>query len=495
MHNALRIPEIVHLVVSELNTEGRELVALARTCTRFQNIALDALWRKQTNVVNLIRCMPEDLWETVDVVGIPTLKPRRSTVAADWDRVSVYAHRIRFLICRDPYNPTYLGPELIHVYETLRKGLPGRRILPNLNCLWWHHFPAAYAPFVSLFLGPQITSINVGPQADSDCAMLSALGQSYPDLVFVVIKGGETFLEDPQLGQLYTVVRSLTRVEYLDVEDRLDSETLRHLGLLTSLRTLHIRLPPLLAFPGIADGSLFSDLCVASVSGKISASIALLRTWNNPPVQTFTASLSVPPGMQHVEDLYRALAAHCMHDHLEVLHVGMFLTDLTQTHAGNFFRPLFSFTHLTILRMYVPGGYDLDDTIISDLSHAWPNIRELVFESYSEHRPRCTLLGLYFLSQRCPSLRILEITLDASNVPPLPANVTEHILQDSLISFNVAFSPISEASSVAQFLSSIFSKLVAVSGCPDWREVEVGQGHYERWKNVDQILRARRTEV
>ena len=73
MHRTLRIPEIVDSVFSHLDPtpgkEGRELAALARTCTMFHDIALDALWWHQESIINLIRCMPTELWEIV-IVGV-----------------------------------------------------------------------------------------------------------------------------------------------------------------------------------------------------------------------------------------------------------------------------------------------------------------------------------------------------------------------------------------------------------------------------------------
>jgi hypothetical protein len=77
MHHALQISEIVDLVIRDLahplpHIKGKTLAALAATCTMLHDVALDALWRHQDNILNLIRCMP-DLWETVHVRGTPTL--------------------------------------------------------------------------------------------------------------------------------------------------------------------------------------------------------------------------------------------------------------------------------------------------------------------------------------------------------------------------------------------------------------------------------------
>lgn len=70
MHRSLRIPEVVGMICSQLkpiswrSTAGKaDLAVLARTSTVFHDAALDVLWSHQETLMNLIRCMPADLWE------------------------------------------------------------------------------------------------------------------------------------------------------------------------------------------------------------------------------------------------------------------------------------------------------------------------------------------------------------------------------------------------------------------------------------------------
>jgi hypothetical protein len=72
MHRGLGILEIVEIICAQLGLESSEslstdassaLSALARTSQFFHNPALNVLWRHQDTLVNLIRCMPEDLWD------------------------------------------------------------------------------------------------------------------------------------------------------------------------------------------------------------------------------------------------------------------------------------------------------------------------------------------------------------------------------------------------------------------------------------------------
>ncbi|KAJ6621019.1 hypothetical protein B0H10DRAFT_2354569 [Mycena sp. CBHHK59/15] len=85
MHCIFYILEIADLICSHLQYRGVQmhLATLARTSRIFQGPALDILWRTQTNLVNLTRCMPPDIWEQEWL-----LKPLTEN---DWERVMFYA--------------------------------------------------------------------------------------------------------------------------------------------------------------------------------------------------------------------------------------------------------------------------------------------------------------------------------------------------------------------------------------------------------------------
>ncbi|KAF8181940.1 hypothetical protein K438DRAFT_1840671 [Mycena galopus ATCC 62051] len=56
-----------------LSSEGMAQLAALAQCNYFHSPALDALWRHQGTIRNLISCMPQDLW-VVDIFhGTPTM--------------------------------------------------------------------------------------------------------------------------------------------------------------------------------------------------------------------------------------------------------------------------------------------------------------------------------------------------------------------------------------------------------------------------------------
>ncbi|KAJ7471647.1 hypothetical protein B0H11DRAFT_1919493 [Mycena galericulata] len=102
MHRGLRILEIADMICAQAGAEGllplpkgsaRDLSALARTCTTLCNPALDVLWRSKDTIVNLLRCMPSDLWEInadKDVYGLQDIRLQRPIIHADWERAQFY---------------------------------------------------------------------------------------------------------------------------------------------------------------------------------------------------------------------------------------------------------------------------------------------------------------------------------------------------------------------------------------------------------------------
>ena len=66
VHRLLAIPELVRHITDQLNDvfdgiDEPTCASLARTCRAFCSPALDVLWSYQGNLMNLIKCMPEDL--------------------------------------------------------------------------------------------------------------------------------------------------------------------------------------------------------------------------------------------------------------------------------------------------------------------------------------------------------------------------------------------------------------------------------------------------
>jgi hypothetical protein len=69
MHRALEILEIVEMICEQaaiMKGDWSGVATLARTCAFFLNPALNAIWRHQETISNLLKCFPDDLWDIAE---------------------------------------------------------------------------------------------------------------------------------------------------------------------------------------------------------------------------------------------------------------------------------------------------------------------------------------------------------------------------------------------------------------------------------------------
>ncbi|KAJ7606471.1 hypothetical protein DFH06DRAFT_1348010 [Mycena polygramma] len=424
---------------------------MARTCKAFKNPALNILWRKQRNITNLINCMPADLWETVYIDGVHTLKSTRELVASDWERISEYAGCVKHLICQDPEEEgESREPNLLNVYAALSGEHAPHSFLPNLGELSWYHRHLPLAAVIQFLLGPRELSIDLG--LSHNLLLVDALAERFPHLVSLTVQhqGGAPL---PHHNHLLTIVRALARLDRLTIRTH-DVDMLRHVGNIKTLRTVDLVLEHAMLAVGIPDRTLFSHLEVAKLEAEdMSDLVAFVRTINSPHLRSFNVDIVDALQINGIDTLYQSLAAHCTHAQLRELEVNFTYSYLmefhtlgedpqasTSIHNRYFFHHLFPFSQLTAVVIGVPYGYDLDDGTLSDIARAWPNLEKLVLGSYASYVPQCTLLGLYTLGTHCPRLSAAELTLDASNVPTLPTPPAPPLVHRELVSFDAAFS-------------------------------------------------------
>ncbi|KAF7341476.1 hypothetical protein MVEN_01884900 [Mycena venus] len=453
--------------------------------------------------MNLIRCMPADLWETVDVDvstrALNTWRLTRALVASDWDRLLKYSPRITSLTeVEHPYDPQF--PYLPTVLDTLRRGVPGDYLLPGLEHIDWNLTGEALS-CIDVFLGPHISSINI-KNCTSD-TLLATLAAKYPTLTAVDLHSVDPVEVDST--QLYDArsnfVRTLTDVHSVKM-DTIDLSAFTHLGQISTLETLHIAIPASISFAGVPEQTLFPSLRTAEINAQrndVQELIAFLRTWNDTPVESFSAFLDAYLSEKHIEDLYRVLADRCVNDCLQALKLELLKANpsitypASSTHPPSALRHLFPFENLISVSIHVLNGFDLDDTLITDLSLAWPYIEDLELRTDAQpHPPRATLLALLALSENCPDLTKLEIALDATDIPPPHiAPEPRHVAQENLVSLAIGQSRIDSAFGVARFLSSIFSAVQVVTPADpyvymeviDDEAVEMGVLREEEWRH------------
>ncbi|KAF7360749.1 hypothetical protein MVEN_00806900 [Mycena venus] len=478
MHRCLRVQELLALIFSHLDPmehSGRhsyswrqptlqDLAVLARTCCTFHGPALDHLWRS-SNLVTLLHCMPADLW-VVDEVGKCNMHPRRPIRAEDWNRVLVYAPRIRNLCA------TSWDCDLSEIFPVISVCLPDQ-LLPNLQTLYWWPSDANFH-FIHLFLGPKITSITFSGSSILASSLLPTLALKCPTLKNVSILSGEK-------RAVSVFLRSLECVESVHV-DSLDHGALEHLSRLPTLTALCLNtLPTSISLSPSLEPQPFAVLRKLHLgSPNIEAITHFLRSCKEVPLRSLNFDVRTCPTTAESHEFYRALSASVSPSSLAEIHFDFGINNFDgnspnlRIHRESI-RLLVGFTNLVTIDISSPVGIDLDDNTATDLARAWPHLEEMHMSSYGQSR--------------------LTITLDGTGAPPSPAPGTS---QHALKTIDVAHSRISTAIiPVAQFLSAIFPDLKRIATSRDGLDNEDPEelrlhgeaiAFHDLWKEVELLL-------
>ncbi|KAJ7658601.1 hypothetical protein DFH06DRAFT_1406993 [Mycena polygramma] len=456
MHDCLKIAELVDMICSQFDCsergDHRALAAVARTCRRFQDPAMDHLWRSTTLARLLIRCMPSDLWD-VEKRKVRQLRP---IFDSDWQRVRLYAPRIRMLA--SGHDRSLLN----EIFPSLSLAFP-QSLLRNVQHLrWYHHWYDFH--YIRLFLHPSLTGIDLHLASTWDCSLLPRLGESCPRLADINI----TANFDVDLQPLSRFVARLPVAKDISVP-WLEQDALEHLSKLPMLKSLAMeRLPE-----GLADSSArivpaFSGLRRSFIGqGTLADTTQFLLMCRDVPLETLTVRRSGPgyPSAADTHDLFTVLAARVSHSTLTLLHIDGhgYLWHKPDPEVIDLIRPatlvlLLCFDNLTTLHLTSGLGFDLDDDTVSRMARAWPRIEHLHLAGIlpAASRPRATFAGLYSIAQHCPRISALTLAFDGSGVPsPSPASPRN----ESLRQLDVLHSPITSAIAMEEFLSGVFPSL------------------------------------
>ncbi|KAJ7239891.1 hypothetical protein C8J57DRAFT_1727260 [Mycena rebaudengoi] len=485
MHRGLQILEIVELLCTELAgdlprygagpPEHQSLAALARTCKTFRDPALDLLWSHQSNtMMNLLSCMPDDLWHSPIPTDVKLLNFSRPITATDWERPLTYMRRVKTFA----YNmQTMPSPQLL---EALSLCFPGEHFFPNLQKLYWSTPKSPHSPYIRSFLSPMITRTILGiTDATIYCPVLQSVSR---------------------------FVLQLAAIESLSIRD-LDQAAFEYLAQLRTLKSLEIGHPA--SFDPsckICEGDVFLSLRQLKFNSIAPEVIArFLRPFCNSPLVSL--AVNVEPTSLAAPGLYSSIAENCPRATLRDLCVGS--TELVvstnrqtkpQVIRDDMIRPLLGLAALTSLYLTSRDGFDLDDSTLSDMAAAWPHIERLdlmVFSKYEGFTPRATLHSLYAFARHCPRLRTLRVMFDAT---VLPSTDDAEIAQGALTCLSLGRSSISApVADVAAFLCGLFPTLRELhTGYHLWEsEGDVDDDllddrviYHRRWKQVERLLPA-----
>ncbi|KAJ7137441.1 hypothetical protein C8R43DRAFT_1109946 [Mycena crocata] len=488
----------------------RALSRLAVTCRAFMDAALDLLWRNQNSLVPLLGCLP-NFWQETELGKLACTPNLTCAVTRqDWDRVLFYFKRIKKLQL-SRYTAARRGASLA-VMEFLSVSLPvDILLLPNIESLTWRLEPQLFTHLL-LFIGPRLTEIDMeldGPA--SPLSLLPRVGASSPALTLVEMVDISTdspiASREDRARPASLLILSLSDLHTVAVGP-VDAPACKHLGSMPNLTSLSIDIPDGLVF---LDHSpivppLFPSLQDLNIGGPNLPSCLNFFTGGmlNAPLTTIRVSTDTAASESQARTLFSAIGAHPSAKLITSVnvHLGDFTDVLLNNPAAYTVVPvtLIPLLHLSaavVIRVTVPFALVLDDTFITAIANAWPQLKDL-----SLSRPRTInelspsseirISSLAVFASNCPNLRSLELPLSAELPEPTdlrrPSQTTLTILRvlDSPINLDAPFP-------IASFLSATFPGLNQITTSWEYyshRSARFGDSAetHNRWKQVEWVL-------
>jgi hypothetical protein len=205
MHRSLIIHDVLHLLACKLVESELEAtaVSLACCCKTFEDPILDELWKTQDQLIPLLRCLPQEVWEVTDgyfvsrTVMSPLLSAlnnlfgkhlQRIPTKAEWSDFQKYARRMRRL--KVDASGDLITPE---TFLALQSHAADKPFLPRLKSFECESASNALLPFIPLFLPPQITEVDIAFAEDTTvvavASVINTLTTLCPDLECVIMSG------------------------------------------------------------------------------------------------------------------------------------------------------------------------------------------------------------------------------------------------------------------------------------------------------------------
>ncbi|KAJ7643112.1 hypothetical protein DFH06DRAFT_602450 [Mycena polygramma] len=504
MHSCWHVPEILQMILEQLGQSRAGDTALARlavVCRRFHHPALDLLWRQQYSLVPLLKCLP-GVWSGSDDSFSLICDLDVALNPLDWTRLLSNAARIRRLTLYP------IRREMREAVEFLAMSMPVDCLLPNLEYLAWSPDDFGLFPYVRLFVGPKLRSIELAMNGPgSHLSILPWLASRYPLLESVELFSSSEFMASnfSRRKAISTMVHKLSNVRHLTVSG-LDTPAMRHLASLSSLQSLIV---------DVIDDLIFSsDLSVPAAFPALrkltigNAPIACLINFFNALSDCALTEIFIEASSfdeSQVSVLISAIHDHVSHASLTLLSLGPPRSELDspalrlQTLHPTTIRPLLAFRKLIFLDLET-FRLSFDDRFVAEMAAAWPEITRLCFSTHyvvgdPSPPPLLSLCGLSAFVQHCPHLKVLRIPVDARNIPA-PPNPVLWARQTALTSLHVVDSPIDSVLATAGVLSSMFPALEQVLAS-DESEEEVGDEPriimadpvaHARWKEVEKLV-------
>ncbi|KAJ7196883.1 hypothetical protein B0H12DRAFT_637606 [Mycena haematopus] len=505
--HALQVTEIVRMICDEAADQPRypkspqckrTLVALATTAKIFSDPALNILWRRQTSLVPLVKCMPNTLWEERRADEGVVVHLRRPIATSDMPRLLFYSVRVRWLDMQ--WTDDTLHSQFL---KALDMSLP-QSFMPTLSYFAWTPKKDDVLSIMRHFLGPEIREVTLelgdrehGANSVANLSILPYIRSSCPFVSAFTLGGGIHVRYIPFLSEVVCGWQQLTDLSM----PNLDQAGFMHVARLPSLTKLSLRwakdttlYPPdfLFGAPFPALKYLFIRCETARFCTGIIQVISSDQFENLVirPLTTWTTT-----AWQELHTSIRDCLNNPAFDSIDVekweTSGPADISPYVLSSAA--LRPLLAIKSLTTLSYQIYPNLDVDDDFLEEMARAWRKLESFEFGTevavFQTQRPRATLKCLVKFARLCPRLHALGLLMDATDIPQF-TQLPGRRINNSLEALHVGASPIDsgEEAQIAAFISDLFPSLEYLWPFNSGPVPAAFQAHDERWSRVHDMI-------
>ncbi|RDB17337.1 hypothetical protein Hypma_001780 [Hypsizygus marmoreus] len=485
MHRSLQITELRLSICSFLQEDKfagpSALARLARTYSKFQGPALDALWYSQPSLFNLLKCLPTDaFYVETKYDDSRVLCLRRDLHPADYERVRYYSGRIKALgvswgdpdihslamsvLWTQQKTCGALLPNLRHL-EINVSNFVGQAMYPRLVCV-----PTLRSVTVHVEL-QEVNDQHMATSVDCMGAVLHPHMQHLEAFAFSAHNSQWDFNghcgSPPAIMKIHS---AFCDIQYIDTRAfEINRTSLSHISHLPNVKTLKIAITAaeLSSFNlTSARQNDFPALIEFRIeTGELPGCSDLLTRPGFDRLQSLTITQCSRAGVWNLGPLFHTMQQYLSHSRLKELNIVKCSPYWRPPHeACNVtlaaLTPLLSFSNLAVLQITIDITVTLDKIALEDIAVAWPNLRVFrLFESTTRTIPSTKLVDLLNFAASCVSLEEVTLRVDALH----PPTFLEHgptTPSPSVRRLNVCTSPIcAEHSAISTILNLAFPSL------------------------------------
>ncbi|KAG2139126.1 uncharacterized protein EDB93DRAFT_1230588 [Suillus bovinus] len=419
MHQALLVPEVLLEILTYVNeisftqttSTQRSLAALARTCRKFYEPAMDLLWAEIEELEPLLGCVTRLhplIYHSDTRWGGPWARGIEPLSAHETRQFLRHSARIRKL------NIDFDHPHFLSLIPAEACVFPRLRSL-NIS-----------TKYLDLFLPHSLQRLYQCHLSTVNQSLQGPFMRRCTDLEHLCIYTPEMGDDDSTANELSLLlsdrIRWCTRLVTLSCP-MLDWATWKHLSSLPTLLELSIDQgcndPPSLLKQDIVDLSPFLSITTISFRQLYDAAhiIAVMQHSQFPSLKEFRFEANYL-GSEEAEQLFHALSNCKALQTLEKISIIAY--DSKFLDSDGILKPIPHFLRFKQLRtlelIFCDSCIYLDNDILLEAMSTWPDIHTLEITSSHALPSSVTLHGLFTALSLCPQLHTLRVAIDITTI-------------------------------------------------------------------------------